>query len=346
MKLMPPPPAWAQWLLLCAILPVAMPISVGIFERSDLVSSARCDCHGNSIVGSRYLKYLTLLQSDAEAERPRDCTCVNGLKTSATTPRDELLGMGPVALGRHLDSCLRKVDGLAKQKEYAVAESEVRIREAEKQKAEAKQLLDNMKNKTATDHTDALAEKKQLLQNVDTLEKEIASLNSKYNELYSAWWTMKKTMTETLANTKKCKCPQLKVMFLQNLRGGFHNEHVLSGPDQDYMYDTAHKVEECETKVNELSDDIEDAQKEGRNAMIASLEHKEVFGKRVADQEHLTKLLDQTPQLLKLGKAKRELDRMLKARKEKVAKQEKSNVNIKSGLEQLNAEMKACACAA
>jgi len=337
---MPPTPTWTQWLPLCVLVRVAMPVSVGIVEKRGLVLSSHCGC------GSSYLKYLQLLQSDIEVDRPRDCTCVNGVKTYATTPRDELLGMGPVALGRHLDSCLRKVDGAAKQKEYSVAESEVRIKEAASQQAQSQILLENIKKKAASDHTVALAEKTSLMKDVDTLEKEITTLNAKYNELYSAWWTMKNTMKAKLANTKKCKCPKLKVLFLQKLRGGYHTEHVLNGPDKDYMYDTAHQVEECETKVNELSDDIEKAQADGRNAMITSLAHKDVFGKRMADQEHLTKLLDQTPQLLKLHKAKSELDRMAKARKEKVANQEKANVEVRSGLEQLNEEMKACACAA
>jgi molybdenum-dependent DNA-binding transcriptional regulator ModE len=267
------------------------------------------------------------------------------MKTHATTPRDELLGMGPLALGRHYDSCQRKLDGLGKEKDYAVAESEVRIKKAKQEEAKSKNLLDNTKNSTAQGRSEVKAEKEKLMKEIHDLETDIAKLNEKYNAEFSAWWVLKEKMKGKVAQTNTCKCPKKKAALFQTSRHGRRTRDSLDGPkDQDYMYDTARKVEECETQVIKISDEIAQAEAKGRHALVGTLEKRKVFGKRLADQQHLSKLLDQRPLVAKLRKTKTHLDLTAKAQREKVEKYKKTNAEIQKGLEQLDKEMARCSC--
>merc|ERR1719478_1356851 len=84
------------------------------------------------------------------------------------------------------------------------------------------------------------------------------------------------------------------------------------------MYDMAHRVEECETQVIKVSNEIKAAQKAGRDATIKEIVDRETFGKAMADQQKLHKLLDTKGQVEDMEKTHAALEKVLKGRHEKV----------------------------
>lgn len=298
-----------------------------------------CHCSGGLSADLVEFGVSGLLQEEAatgdddSAKRPRDCTCINGMKTYQTTPKDELLGMGMLALGRHEASCERKLDGLMEEKEYAVADSEVKIKKAKEQMDQAQNNLANVKNATAKDRSQVRADKKEIMTEVAALEKEIVKLNSRYDKEFSAWWKLKDSMKVKLKQTNNCKCK--KALLLQRFR------KPPPGPD---VYDTVRKVEECENKVIKAQGEIAKAQAAGRKATITAIEDRKKFGKSMADQQHLSKLLNQKPQVTALGKTKGNLENIVKARKEKVEKYKATNADIEENLKQLDSNLKKCGC--
>lgn len=244
--------------------------------------------------------------------------------------------MGMLALGRHLGSCERKLDGVEQQKEYAIADSEVKVKKANEQMAKAKNLLGNVKKSTSSDRSQARAAKKQLMKKITTLEKEVTKLNTQYDAEFTAWWRLKDTMTKNLAKYSSCICKKAKkASFLQTWRGP---------PPKKDMYDTARKVEECEGKIIKIAAEIKTAEKTGRDATITAIEDRSSFGRRMADQQHLNKLLNLKPQITPLKTTKLTLEKLVKARRQKVDKYKLTNAKIQKSLKELDSHMDKCGC--
>lgn len=301
-------------------------------------TTSSCDCNFLAADMSS-LGIAGLLQSNTRTvedrvQRPRDCTCITGVKTYQTTPKDQLLGMGVLALNRHLDSCNRKLEGLEEQKDYAIADSEVKMKQASKRTSRVQNSLDKNKNVTASDRSKDRKEKQQLMKDVKALELEVSDLNSQYDKHFSTWWDLKESVGSKMKKITSCKCN--KALLLQRLRGK---------PPSPDAYDTARKVEECETKVIKVSKDIEAAQKKGRDATIVDIEKREQLGRSMADQARLHKLLSQKPQLKALSKTKQNLESIVKGRKEKIETYTKSIGDLRQQVGQLNTDMKSCGCA-
>jgi DNA repair exonuclease SbcCD ATPase subunit len=328
MKLPMPSLRWHLLALVAALLPAGA-------TKTREESATACDC-SDSLASDVVAFGISLLQNDAQdgkAKRPRDCTCITGVKSYQTTPKDQLLGMPMLALAGHLDSCERKLEGLEQQRDYAVAESEVKIKKAQKQTGRVKTSLEKIRKRSANDRSDDKKEKKELMQEVHTLEKQVTELNSQYDKEFSTWWKLKDSMTAKLKTTKTCNCK--KAMLLQNLRG--------PPPSKD-KYDYARKVEECETKVIKIEKEIEKYQKAGRDATINDIEHRDQLGKAMVDQARLDKLLSVKDHLEALTKTKRNLEAIVRARQQKVDKYKSTNADIRKELNQLDTDMKKCSC--
>jgi len=290
-----------SWLFL-AVLATAWWAAEAAQIRQTSASSCDCADEGQNalLTDMAAFGFTGLLQdgvdtSESLRKRPRDCTCINGMKTYQTTPKDRLLAMGVLTLGRHLASCERKLDGLEQQRDYAVAESEVKVKKAKEQTSQAKKLLANIKNATATDRTQARGAKKQLMKEIGDLEKEVTGLNQKYNAEFQVWWDLKYAMTDQLAKTTKCNCKEKVLLLQRSLRARMD-------PTQKQKYDTAQKVEECETKVIKISKEIAKAEETGRKVTITAIEDRDQLGRSMADQQHLGKVLNLEPQVKMLEK--------------------------------------------
>jgi len=283
--------------------------------------------------------FTGLLQDgvDTSEKRPRDCTCINGMKTYQTTPKDHLLAMGVLTLGRHLASCDRKLDGLEQQRDYAVAESEVKVKKATEQTSQAKKQLANIKNATAKDRTEARGEKTQLMKEIGDLEKNVTGLNTKYNAEFQVWWELKMAMTDQLAKTTKCKCKEKVLLVQRSLR-------AYMDPTQKHKYDTVQKVEECETKVIKISKEIAKAEATGRQVTTKDIDDRDRLGKSMADQQHLGKVLNLKPQIKMLENTKLHLKTLVKSRKEKVDKYKATNEDIRTHLKSLEDHLNKCGC--
>merc|ERR1719313_289575 len=271
----------------------------------------------------------------ASQDRPRDCTCINGMKTYQTTPRDELLTLGPLALNRHLDKCERNLEDMQSQKDYATAESEVKIKKAAEQMDQAKKLLSNVKKAGTGDRKETREERKQLMKQISDLEKNVTELNSQYNKAFSDWWTLKHEMTVKAGRASSCKCKEVKFMLLQRLR-----EHMQYRGD----YETVQKVQQCETKVIEINKEIANAQAAGRRATVQAIEGRERIGRSVADQERLSRVLNTKPLARSLSETKTHMEELVKSRQEKLEKSLATNGDIKKQLETLEGHLQKCQC--
>lgn len=334
---------WPSWLLLALLL-----LASGAAEAAQIrqTSASSCDCADEGqnalLTDMAAFGFTGLLQDGVDiskslTKRPRDCTCINGMKTYQTTPKDRLLAMGVLTLSRHLASCEQKLDGLEQERDYAVAESEVKVKKATEQTSQAKKLLANIKNATATDRTQSRGEKTQLMKEIGDLEKEVTSLNTKYNAEFQVWWDLKYAMTDQLAKTTKCQCKE-KVLLVQRSS----RDHM--DPAQTHKYDTVRKVEECETKVIKISKEIAKAEETGRKVTIRAIDDRDRLGKSMADQQHLGKVLNLRPQIKMLENTKLHLKTLVKSRKEKVDKYKKTNEDIRTHLKSLEDHLNKCGC--
>jgi len=331
------------WLLLSVFALGRSPVAAAKIRQT---VSVACDCASddgqNSLKADMAAFGITgLLQDGVDAgegarKRPRDCTCITGHKTYQTTPRDELVAMGVLTLGRHLAKCERDLEGLEGQRDYAVAEREVKVKKAKEQTSEATKLLANTKNASALGRTQSRAQKQQLMKEISDMEKNVTDLNTKYNAEFRVWWALKYEMNDKLAKTTNCKCKEGKsASFLQRVQGD---------PNQAYKYDTAQKVYVCETKVIKVSKEIAQAQAIGRKATITAVEDRDAFGRSMADQQHLSKVLDQKSQLKMLDKTKVHMKDLVKSRQDKVDKYKATNEEIRKQLKSLQSHLEKCNC--
>jgi len=111
------------------------------------------------------------------------------------------------------------------------------------------------------------------------------------------------------------------------------------------MYDTARKVEECETKVIKIATEIKTAEKTGRDATITAIEDRSSFGRRMADQQHLNKILNIKPQITPLTTTKLTLEKLMKVRQQKVDKYKLTNADIQKSLTEIDNQLDKCGCA-
>jgi len=326
-----------SWLLLAALALAGWRADAAQTRQT---SASSCDCVDdgqNSLRADMASFGFTGLLQDG-VERPRDCTCINGMKTYQTTPKDDLLAMGVLALGRHLATCERKLDGLEQQRDYAVAESEVKVKKAKEQTSQAKKLLDNIKNATAKDRTQTRGDKARLMKEIGDMETEVTALNKKYDAEFHVWWELKYAMTDELAKTTKCKCKE-KVLLVQRSQ-----KTTRMDPAQQHKYDTAQKVDQCETKVIKISKEIATAEATGRKATVTAIDDRDKLGRSMADQQHLSKVLNLKPQLKTLGTTKLHLETLVKSRKQKVDKYKATNEEIRQHLKTLEDHLNKCGC--
>merc|ERR1719380_407135 len=123
-----------------------------------------------------------LVQESDVANRPRDCTCINGMKTYPTTPRDELKAMGPVALRKHLDKVKKEVEDLRVQKEEKEEELEEIKKTADEKIEKVDKAYADQKKDASKDKAETRGEIKKLNDHCDKQETKLQDLKNEYNK--------------------------------------------------------------------------------------------------------------------------------------------------------------------
>lgn len=305
------------------------------------VSHARgggCPCPGGGSLlrGFRFdAGGFSLLQSATAGEHGRDrrpdCSCI-GDATTATTPRDELLGMGPVAIGSHFESCLRKRKNLEEQRDYEVAASDARVKDMEGEISKMTANFENLQNSSARNRKELQEEKAELTKEVGALQKNITAARSKYNAQFTEWYKVKEQVAAQLSTAKSCKC------------AAFSQVRAVPDDQRDYMYDTAQKIEACETAVIALSKEISDAQARSREATVRGAERMEGLKRSAADRQRIGAMLNAKPQIEALKKTKAALADTLESWGSKVDGYKTATEELQESLSSLKTKLSKCGC--
>eukprot|EP00428_Durinskia_dybowskii_P017118 CAMPEP_0170208830 /NCGR_PEP_ID=MMETSP0116_2-20130129/4001_1 /TAXON_ID=400756 /ORGANISM="Durinskia baltica, Strain CSIRO CS-38" /LENGTH=259 /DNA_ID=CAMNT_0010459305 /DNA_START=90 /DNA_END=866 /DNA_ORIENTATION=- len=259
------------------------------------------------------------------------------MKTYQTTPRDELLGMGKVALGSQLQSCLRKRDELQRQKDYEITASEARVREMQGQLTAMSSSFGELKNTTKQNRAELQDQKAALVKEVDTLERDVDETRKQYNAQFKEWYDAKDAMSKQLAALSRCKaCATMsEVVVLRQLTAAATSP--VRDRDRDYMFDTAAKVEDCETVAIALADEISAAQARSRQATDEAVGKIEAMKRAAVDQQRLGVLMSVKPQIEALEHTKAALTRTLENWKSKYDSCKTATDDLVSSLNKLDA---------
>lgn len=308
------PPRW--------MLPLA---AVLLAPCASVRSVAKCDC-----LDSAY----SLLQAN-EVRRPRDCTCINGMKTHATTPRDTLLGMGQVALRSHLSSCERETTMLGEQLDYTKANGETMAASGDKALQREEKWLEKQTDRAAAKKSKQAADLQRLGEEVSALEKEVHDQKTSYNAQFTEWYNLKEELPAKLARLADCKC---KAALLAR---GRQLATVAPPPE---MYDLVQKVEDCETANIKLSDEMEAESTKSRHATIEASESMDTVDRRKTESARVAKLFDKSARVDALKDQKRVLERYVKDEGKRIEDYKEKNSALKAQLVDLDAQVKSCGC--
>lgn len=302
--------------------------------------------------------YWSLLQQGA-GRRPRDCTCVNGMKTYATTPRDELQDMEPAELVRHLKKCERERTHLGKTRDYHLAESETQEKDMEELVAQRQMMLDTLKNRTSKARAEDKSRHQDLLKETEDLEKERAELKTEYNKEFTKFYTMTQEMAGKLDRLSNCPAavsknetvfvsqrhppaaaqrPKAKRMTLVLAR------QMTRLSPEDKMYDRIDKVGKCEDDNIDLNDEIEAAQAQTRKKTVDATEKVKRLSSAMVAQTKLDKIMSKTKQVAAAKKTSNTLEDAVDKLKTQLEDYQVKNAQLHLDLGDLDAELVSFGC--
>lgn len=281
-----------------------------------------------------------------QVDRPKDCTCITGMKTYPTTPRDELKAMGKVALRNHLEKCVRDRGALEAQAEYQLAADKAQVKKIQATVARKEDALGSTKNATAKTKAAESAEKKDLMKETDAQETEFSNLKNEYNAQYTAWFKMNQESTEKLARLASCEKPAAacrpKPSGAVLLAIGRHAERLT--PEQEQMYDRIEKVEACESASIKLADKLAKSQLEASRATSSGSDRMERIEQETSDHKYVTGILSKKKQIEALKARKKALAEAIEGERSDVEKYKERNAKVKETLAQLDKEIGECGC--
>eukprot|EP00929_Paragymnodinium_shiwhaense_P045467 TRINITY_DN23232_c0_g1_i1.p1 TRINITY_DN23232_c0_g1~~TRINITY_DN23232_c0_g1_i1.p1 ORF type:complete len:327 (+),score=108.44 TRINITY_DN23232_c0_g1_i1:68-1048(+) len=300
-----------------------------------LLVGRRCSCLGGE---------LSLTQQDAElTRRPENCACITGMTTYPTTPRDELMGMGKVALANKLESCKSRRTNLGEQRDFSVKQSEEQRAKLDKELQKERTSLDAMRNASRDERQEAKSDLETLSKDVKDLEVSLGKLKGEYDAQFSEWYSLNKQMKGKLAGLEagcgSCGATHIEILLLKQ-----QGQLYRGDPDADYMYDTVRKVEECEMEAQKLTSERDQADAEYRHATVAAIGNTESVKRAVSAQQRLHKVLSSKPRLEAKRATKKTLAAAEESQKKGIEKYKASNAALKQQLQQLDAKIKECGC--
>jgi chromosome segregation ATPase len=306
----------------------------------DVAQAALCHCLGFGGSDSGLL-----LQGHGKAARPRDCTCITGVKSYQTTPRDQLMAMGEVGLRSHYSKCKREKSELTGQKEYQVAAAEAQVKNVQKQLGRMNEAVSKTKTKADTKHSKLKEQKAEIQQKVDKQEEEVRTLKKEQAVKFTEWFKSNQAIKATMGRFFSCNCKQDEAVasFLAaGSRGGRGGGSLT--PSQEVMYDLRYKVEDCEGAVIKLSADIDAALLKESKATASLSSSTEHTRRKLDDHARLAKMMNVQPQIESLKSRQEILNGIVDAERDQVERYVKANSELKKHLESLDAELKKCQC--
>lgn len=277
----------------------------------------------------------SFLQRSA-AGRPRDCTCVNGMKTYPTTPRDELKAMGKVALRHHLEKCERETEDLETNGEVTLANNKAMVDKVQAKLDKQKAQLNEQKAEDKKALEEERKKYKELKSAVDKQEKELADVKgSQYMKAYTKWFELSKQAAAKVGEMAACECSPKKASAMLETR---------LSPDEQDMYDNIKKVEDCENKRLKLQTELKNSQVNSGAKMSASSDAMDALDIRAQDHARVAAMFSKKPLIDALEGRKKLLDGALTSEKDRIKQLEEKSAKLDENIKELGSELKACGC--
>lgn len=308
--------------------------------------SSPCRCITSSWHSVVALQQVGESRGEGIARLPGDCSCFDTARLRTETPRDELLGMGKVALNQHLHSCERNLDGLQAQKEYTVAASGAQIEKGKKTVDSMKRQLLDMKESLARERNSTLLEIDGMKKKISDLTQNHSDLKAAYSAEYADWYRVKNEVAHRTTTMERCQCLKAGKVFLQRQHEKRrHNKGSQQqlGTDPD-VYDIIHNIEDCERKVREFSGQLEDADQSARHAAIADASTIQGLKTRIFDQQRLHRIMSRGSQLEALKQTEKAMLQTLEQQRRQIEDYVAAKDKLKALVSQLDDEMRSCGC--
>jgi predicted nucleic acid-binding Zn-ribbon protein len=280
-----------------------------------------------------------LVQETDAVSRPRDCTCITGMKTYPTTPRDELKAMGPVALRKHLAKVKAEVEDLRKQKVEMEEELETQKKTADEKIEKVEKAYEKQKKDASAEKADTKGEIAKLKEKCDKQETKLSNLKNEYNSKYSDFYELQKKMGSAMMVMASCDCKagDEKGSFLATSKA-----HL--SPEQEQMYDQIREVDKYETEAKDIQEFLTEAQTEASYHQNRGIEQTDTIQGRMEYHAHVSKKLDFKNMLEPLEKRADALDQAVKDEQSYVDKYAERNKKLDDKIKALKKELKDCGC--
>eukprot|EP00746_Dinoflagellata_sp_MGD_P125425 gnl/MRDRNA2_/MRDRNA2_60183_c0_seq1.p1 gnl/MRDRNA2_/MRDRNA2_60183_c0~~gnl/MRDRNA2_/MRDRNA2_60183_c0_seq1.p1 ORF type:complete len:305 (-),score=95.41 gnl/MRDRNA2_/MRDRNA2_60183_c0_seq1:180-1094(-) len=278
-----------------------------------------------------------LVQEADAISKPRDCTCITGMKTYPVTPRDELKAMGPVALRHHLTKVKAEVEDLRKQKAEMEEELETQKQTADEKVEKIDKAYEEQKKKASADKADTKAEISKLKEQCDKQETKLSNLKNEYNKKYSEFYDLQKKMGSAMMVMASCDCKSGEGSFLATSKA-----HL--SPEQEQMYDQIREVQKLEGEGKDIQEFLTDAQSQISYHQNRGIEHTDTINGRMEYHAHVSKKLDFKNMVDPLKKRADALDQAVKDEQGYVDKYAERNKKLDDKIKALNKELKECGC--
>lgn len=277
-----------------------------------------------------------LVQETANESRPRDCTCITGMKTYPTTPKDELKAMGPVKLRHHLAKVKAEVEDLRKQKAEIEEELETQKKTADEKIEKVDKAYEEQKKEVSADKAETKGEIAKLKEQCDKQETKLQDLKNEYNQKYSDFYGLQKSMGSAMMTMASCDCKS-EGSFLATSKA-----HLT--PEQEQMYEQIREVEKYEDEAKDTQDFIADAQSQISYHQNRGIDKAGAISDRMDYHAHVSKKLDFKNMLEPLKKRADALEKAVEDEQSYVDKYAERNKKLDGKIKELKKELKDCGC--
>lgn len=206
-------------------------------EAIALEGALPCNCAAPS---------LSLLEKGG---KPRDCRCINGEKTYPTTPRDELMGMGPVALRRKKQKLEADQKKLEKQNEEQLKSNKEMRNEATASLEKDEDAYQEMVTEHRDRRADTTADHKKARAKATKLTDDLRLAKNKAREKKNEFTKLTSELQGAMLKMATCECKEAAASSALLERGKSRSD-----PQEVQMQEMVREVEALETKNLDLTD--------------------------------------------------------------------------------------------
>lgn len=258
------------------------------------LASPGCNCGPHGAGAGSFLQRVgdtvSAEHTGAQQRRPRDCTCITGMKTYPTTPRDELKAMGPVGLRQKAKDLKADEKSLKVQKKEQVKENAEMVEKAEaaveKEEGEYEDIVKDNEDEradTREEHQAAREEVKKLTDELRTAKNDAATEKNKFTKLTA-------DLNGAMLDMAVCQCQEdaavasSSAALLQEKGKGSAKSR--NKPQEAEVHKLVREVEDLEQKNLDLMKDLQEDAEETAKELSSADSKKEMV--KIREKEAMT----------------------------------------------------------